>query len=180
MSIRITAVATLALVLTPLAVRAQEAAPAPAAAPPSPAAEAANPSAKEIAGRIQKIQQQALQDPELRADNQAITALINATMVRLDPEYPNYVKRAQTLQADVAAARAASDNARLKELAEEAKQLQANVTAAQTRAKEDAAVKQKLDEYKVKLFTKMVGIDPTVEALVKQLETLQAQPGSSS
>ena len=99
--------------------------------------------------------------------------LIAQTLPKVDPNYPAYAARAATLKTDVAAAQAAQDNARLNDLAEEAKQLQANVAAAQARAREDAAVKAKLDDYKVKLFTKMVEIDPAVQELVAQLEELQ-------
>ena len=38
---------------------------------------------------------------------------------------------------------------------------------------EDAVVKERLEDYKVKLFAKMVEIDPRVQDLVEQLEELQ-------
>ena len=139
----------------------------------TPAAEAPT-SAAAITAQIQRVQQQALQDPELRAANQAISALLTATMAKVDPSYPTYAARAATLNTDVAAAQAAKDNARLNELAAEAKELQANVAAAQAKAREDAGVKAELEAFRVKLFAKMVEIDPAVKELVAQLETLQS------
>jgi hypothetical protein len=145
-----------------------------AAAPTMLRAQAAPTDAAAITAQIQRVQQQALQDPELRAANQAITTLLTATMAKVDPSYPTYAARAATLNADVAAAQAAKDNARLNELAEEAKELQANVTAARAKAEADAAVKAELEAFRVKLFTKMVELDPSVKDLVAQLETLQS------
>ena len=145
-----------------------------AAAPTMLRAQSAPADAAAITAQIQRVQQQALQDPELRAANQAVTALLTATMAKVDPSYPTYAARAATLNADVAAAQAAKDNARLNELAEEAKELQANVTAARAKAEADAAVKAELEAFRVKLFTKMVELDPSVKDLVAQLETLQS------
>ena len=136
-------------------------------------------SASEIAARIQSVQRQAMQDPALTAANREIGALITAALPRVDPAYPTYARRAQTLQAEIATARAASDNAKLLELAEETKQLQASINTAQEQAKEDPEVKRKLEAFKVDLFTKMVAIDPTVQELVKQLEALQSKANGS-
>ena len=148
--------------------QAEAAAPAATAEPAGQAADA-----EAIAAQIQRVQQQALQDPSLRAANQAISQLIMQTLPKVDPNYAAYAARAGTLKADVAEAQAAQDNARLNELAEEAKQLQANVAAAQAKAREDATVKERLEEFRVQLFTKMVEIDPAVQDLVAQLQELQ-------
>ena len=146
-----------------------------AAAPATPTVPSTGATVQEITARIQAVQRQAMQDATLSAANREVGALISAALPRVEPNYPTYAARAQTLQADVAAARAAGDNARLNELAEEAKQLQANISAAQEKARTDPAVSEKLDAFKVDLFKKMVEIDPTVQDLVKQLEALQAQ-----
>ena len=159
----------------PEGVAQAEGATAPETAAAATATDA--PDAAEIASRIQAVQRQALQDPALRAANQAISALIAQTMPKVDPSYPTYAARAATLKTDVAAAQAAKDNARLNELAEEAKQLQASVAAAQAKAREDETVKERLEDFKVKLFTKMVEIDPSVQELVAQLEELQKGEG---
>ena len=158
---------------TDSAAQADAAAAGAPAEGPEAAAQAEGPTVAEVAAQIQRVQQQALQDPALKAASQQISMLIAQTLPKVDPNYPAYAARAATLKTDVAAAQAAQDNARLNDLAEEAKQLQANVAAAQARAREDAAVKAKLDDYKVKLFTKMVEIDPAVQELVAQLEELQ-------
>ena len=125
---------------------------------------------EELATRIQAVQRRALQDPALAAANREVTAAISAALPRVEANYPTYAARAQSLNADVAAAQAAGDNARLHELAEEARTLQANIVAAQAKAKEDPAVKEKLQAFTVQLFAKMVELDPEVKELVEELE----------
>lgn len=168
----------LGLAALPATAQAQAAAAAPAGADAAPMeAPAAAPAidVQAITARIQAAQQAALQDPALSAANRAIGTLINATLPKVEPNYPAYAARAQTLKTDVAAAQAASDNAKLHELAAEATQLQANIAAAQEKAKNDPEVVAKLEAFKVDLFTKMVEIDPEVQDLVKQLEAARAQ-----
>jgi hypothetical protein len=128
---------------------------------------------QQVTSQIAAAQKRALQDPELQAASREINALITSTASRIDPGYAGYAQRAVALKQDVAAAQAAQDNDKLWALADEAKQLQAKISAAQDAAREDAAVKAKLDAYKVKLFDKMVQLDPKVKDLVKELETLQ-------
>lgn len=180
----------LALTVAPGVLAAQEAAATPAAesvaaeatageAQAAPAAEAEL-SVEQLAARIQAVQRQALQDPVLGAANQEVSAAISAALPRVEPNYANYAARAQSLNADVAAAQAAGDNARLHELAEEARTLQANIAAAQAKAKEDPAVKEKLQAFTVQLFAKMVEIDPEVKELVEQLEARRAAGAAES
>lgn len=162
---------TLALTAVPAYLSAQE-----SATPAAPESGAAAPSeAEQIQARLTQLQQQALQDASIKAAQGEILTAIQEAAGRVDPGYAGYAQRAQTLPADVAAAQAAKDNAKLKLLAEEAKQLQQSIAAAQAKAREDAAVKAKLDEYKVKLFTKMVEIDPQAQKLADRLGELQKQ-----
>jgi hypothetical protein len=162
---------TVALAAAPAYLSAQEA--APAAAPESGAA--APSELQQIQARLTQLQQQALQDPSIKTAQGEILAAIQEAAGRVDPGYAGYAQRAQSLPADVAAAQAASDNAKLKLLADEAKQLQQNIAAAQAKAREDAAVKAKLQEYTVKLFTKMVELDPEAQKLADRMAELQKQ-----
>jgi Ni,Fe-hydrogenase III large subunit len=135
---------------------------------------------QQVTSQIAAAQKRALQDPTIRAASQEITSLIASTASRIDPGYVGYTQRAVALKQDVAAAQAAQDNDKLWALADEAKQLQAKINAAQDAAKQDAAVKAKVDAYKVKLFQKMVELNPKVTDLVKELETLQGGASGGS
>lgn len=158
------------------AAQAAQEAPAAPAAPAlagTPAPAPAPSRLQQVTSQIAAAQKRALQDPQLQAASREITALIASTASRIDPGYVGYTQRAVAMKQDVAAAQAAQDNDKLWALADEAKQLQAKISAAQDAAREDAAVKAKIEAYKVKLFDKMVQLDPKVKDLVKELETLQ-------
>lgn len=178
-AIGLAAAAALAI---PGQVTAQEAATTPAEPIGTPVA-AAQPAAptrlQVVTTQISAAQKRALADPALQAANREIAALITSTATRIDPAYLSYGERANALNAEVAAAQAAQDNDKLWALADEAKQLQSKISTAQQLARQDAEVVKKLEEYKVQLFTKMVELDPKVQDLVKELETLQSS-GSAS
>lgn len=145
-----------------------------------PAAEAtAQSEIEQIQARLGELQKQALQDPALQAANQEVSALLVATMERLDPSYKANVARAASLKTDVAAAQEAKDNAKLHELAAEAQKLQASFTEAREKALEDEAVIAKTTELRDKLFAKMVEIDPAAEKLATRLQELQ-NPGAAA
>ena len=175
--------AALAAVAVPGQSAAQGAPAAPAPTPlgtPVAAAPAPAPSRLQVVmAKISAVQKRALADPALQTSNRALGALITSTASRIDPGYLGYSQRGTALKAEVAAAQAAKDNDKLWQLADEAKQLQAKITAAQEAARQDAEVTKKLDEFKVQLYNKMVELDPTVQELTKELETLQSS-GSAS
>lgn len=163
-------VVTAAIVVVPSQLVGQESPAAPAA--PEAAAPAAAPTeAEQIQARLGRLQQQALQDPAI----QAAYADINATMETVDPEFKALAERAETLKADVAAAQAAQDNARLHELADEAKTLQQNIVTSRARVMANPEVQKKMEEFKVKLFGKMQELDPEAQNLVNRLTELSKQ-----
>lgn len=165
----------LLLALAPVAAWSQTESAAP---PPGDTLDARQREIRQITARLTQLQQQASQDPAVKAAQDSLNALVQGTMARLDPSYTTLAQRAQALPADVAAAQAASDNARLHELAEEAKQLQQSIASVQARAMQDAAVREQVGAYRVKLFTRMVEIDPEAQKLADRLGELQRAPGS--
>ena len=150
-----------ALAVAPTALAAQDAAPAPVAT--------AQTELQQIQARIAGIQQRAMQDAEV----QAAAAAINAAMEAADPEYKTLAARAVSIRADVEAARAAADNAKLNALAAEAQTLQASVAAARGRANANADVQAKTTAYRTVLFKKMNEIDAETQKLVTRLGELQ-------
>src|SRR6185369_8143058 len=107
---RLALLAAAALAL-PAAAQAQTTPPpAPAAPPaqPAPANEAA-----QLRQKIQALQAQALQDPTLKPAQDSFNVVMSAAMGRLDPQAPAKLVRAQAINAEVEAARAANDNVKL-------------------------------------------------------------------
>ena len=108
---------------------------------------------------------------------QAALAEIATAREAADPEFKTLAQRAVSIQADIAAARAAQDNAKLRELATEVTQLNTNLVAARARADQSPDVQAKNTAYRTALLRKMVEIDPEIQQLITRLNALrQAAP----
>lgn len=171
---RIALLAAAALAL-PAAVSAQQTTPAPAQpAPAQPAPAAPANEAAQLQQKLGALQQRAAQDPSLKAAVDSLNAAVQAGMVKVDPQAAAKLARAQALTADVAAARAANDNARLNQLATEANQIQAYFTSVQPRALALPEVQQARQAYVSRLFEKMKEYDPQAQSYVDRLTQLQS------
>ena len=166
---RLALLAAAALAL-PAAARAQ-ATPAPApAAPPAQAAPADE--AAQLRQKIGALQQQALQDPALKPAQDSFNVVLSAAMGRLDPAAPAKLARAQAINGEVEAARAANDNAKLNQLATEATGLQQYFATLQPRAMQDPQVQAARQVWLGRLFEKMKQIDPNAQQYVDRLTQL--------
>lgn len=154
-----------ALVIAPVHLAAQA---APAAAAADPAQEI-----QQINTRLQEVQQQAMTDPAVQKENTDLNNTLNAAMERTGTEAKVALQRAETIKADVEAAQAAQDNAKLTELAEEAKALQATINAARAQAMKDPAVQKEIQEFRKALFKRMLEIEPKAQQMVTRLSELQ-------
>jgi hypothetical protein len=176
---RIALLAAAALAL-PAAAHAQTT-PPPAPAPAAPPAQAA-PAADEAAQLRQKIgalQQQALQDPSLKPAQDSFNTVVSAAMGRLDPQAPAKLARAQSINADIAAAQAAGDNVKLNALAAEATALQGYFATMRPRAMADPAVQAARQAWLARVLEKMKQIDPNAQQYVDRLTAL-SQGGAAA
>ncbi|HEX5727083.1 MAG TPA: hypothetical protein VFX98_16520 [Longimicrobiaceae bacterium] len=166
-STRIALLALAALAL-PVGAAAQDA--------PQPAAPASPVQAEitQIQQRLGALQQQAVQDSAVQAAQAAFEAALFAAMERLDPTVKEKTARGEALQQEVAAARQASDNAKLNALATEAQQLQAFFTGVQRRALATPEIQEARKAFLSVLLARMTQIDPEAEKLVARLEELRA------
>lgn len=147
----------------------------PAAANAQHTASAA-PAGGEIAQlqqRINQLQQQALHDPALKAAEEQVGTVLQAAMERLDPAAHQKSARATAMPAEIAAARAANDNAKLNQLAHEANELTAYFNALRPRAMAEADVQAARQAYVEKVFERMKQIDPNVQQYVDRLTALR-------
>ncbi|HVG45392.1 MAG TPA: hypothetical protein VM890_11695 [Longimicrobium sp.] len=173
---RLALLAAAALAL-PAAARAQTT-PAPAPAPAAPPAAAS--SADELAQLRQKIgalQQQALQDPALKPAQDTFNTVVSAAMGRLDPAAPAKLARAQSINADIAAAQAANDNVKLNQLAAEATALQSYFAGIRPRAMADPQVVAARQVFLARVLEKMKQIDPNAQQYVDRLTALSQGTG---
>ncbi|HYH79718.1 MAG TPA: hypothetical protein VEX86_07965 [Longimicrobium sp.] len=168
---RVALIAAAALVL-PAAASAQQTTPAPAQAAPAQPAPASE--ATQLQQKLGALQQRAQQDPSLKAATDSFNTVLQAGMVKVDPQAAAKVARARAITADVEAARAASDNARLNQLATEANQLQAYFQTLQPRALALPEVQQARQAYVARLFEKMKEYDPQAQSYVDRLTQIQS------
>jgi len=174
---RIALLAFAALAL-PAAAAAQQTQPAPAT-PAAPAAPAQQPTAApqaeiaQIQQRLAQLQQQAGQDPAVKAAEEKFGADLVAAMQQLDPAAAAKVARGQALPAEVEAARAANDNARLNALATEAAELQTFFNGLRQRALATPEIQEKRKAYLAVVLAKMNEIDPQAQSLVDRLTALR-------
>jgi hypothetical protein len=154
----------------PVAARAQTT-PAPAA----PANEAA-----QLQQKLGALQQRAMQDPSLKAATDSFNAVVREGMTKVDPQAAAKLARAEAIPAELEAARAASDNAKLNALAAESTQLQSYFAAARQRAIELPEVQTARQAYVARLFAKMKEYDPQAQSYVDRLTQLQGGGSSGS
>ncbi|HSU14319.1 hypothetical protein [Longimicrobium sp.] len=172
-STRIAFLAAAALAL-PAAVAAQTT-PAPAQ-PAAPAAASAD-EAQQLQAKLGALQQQALSDPSLKPAQDSFTAVVNAGMAKLDPTAPTKLARATALQAEVAAARTANDNAKLNALATEAQQLQTYFAGMQPRVAQLPEVQAARQVFLERVFARMKQLDPNAQQYVDRLTALRGGSG---
>jgi hypothetical protein len=164
--IALLAAAVLAL---PAAARAQT---TPAVPPAAPADEA-----MQLRQKIGALQQQALQDPSLKPAQDSFNTVVSAAMGRLDPAAPAKLARAQAINGEVEAARAANDNVKLNALAAEATSLQSYFAGIRPRAMADPAVVAARQVWLGRVLDKMKQIDPNAQQYVDRLTAL-TQPAA--
>lgn len=157
-----------ALAVALLAIPAAGSAQAGTAAPAATQNETA-----QLQQRIAALQQQALQDPALKAAQENLGSVLQAAMERLDPLAHQKAARAEAMKAEIDAARAASDDARLNQLAQEANDLTAYFNALRPRALAQADVQAARQAYVAKVYERMKQIDPNVQQYVDRLTALQ-------
>jgi hypothetical protein len=165
-----TSLFALALAAAPAALAAQQTPAAPPAQPQAPA----QTEMQQIQARLQQIQARALQDAGLKAAQDSIGTEMTATMERVDPTYRAQAARAEALKAEVTAAQAAKDNAKLNQLAAEATQLQQGFASARQRAMQDAAMAARIKSFQERIVAKMAELEPETQTLLARLQELRA------
>lgn len=162
------ALMTAAFLALPAAAHAQTGQQTPAA--PAPAAG----EAAQLRQRIGALQQQALNDPSLKGAQDSLNTVVQQAMARLDPAAPAKTARAAALRQEAAAAQAASDTAKINQLADEATQLQGYFAGLTPRAMQDPQVQAARQVFLARVLERMKQIDPNVQQYIDRLSALQS------
>lgn len=127
---------------------------------------------QQIQGRLEPIQQEALQDEELATRLEALQTRFESAMRE---ENSDVVDRMERLQADMAAAQAAGDQERMQSLMMEAQGLQAEMQAVQAAVLERPEIREPVEEFEQAHRARMIEIDPEAKALLDRLDELMAE-----
>lgn len=174
----------LALLAIPALSAAQQPAPAPAAELETDSAATAMlqgwlAEIQAINGRLQELQQQALQDSALGAEQEALGESIRTAMTEADPTLEASMARVEQLQAEAAAAQQAGDNARLNQLGAEVQQIEMKFVQAQQQALATPALGAQLEAFQTRLEAKMSELDPEAPQLIARFQELQERLASA-
>lgn len=165
---------SLLLVGIPAAVAAQQQGTFdPAQVPPE--AQALFTELQQVQAKLQPIHQEALRHPELQAAQAELTAKIGAAMTQADPSTPERMARLQALIEQGQAAEAAEDEAALKEIAAEAREIQQRLQAAQMAAIQRPEIAPGIEAFQAKLMERMLEVDPEAAALIGRAQELDAR-----
>lgn len=112
--------------------------------------------------------------PAVQAAERDAEAAMRAAMQRLDPDFAGREARARDLNAEVAEAREAGDNARLNLLAGEADQLRSYFGPLRERAMADPAVVAARQRLEQAMMARMTELDPEAPALIARVRGAMA------
>lgn len=165
------ALAALALTLIAGPAVAQEAAPAPV---PADSLEAAIAQFRTLQQRLATVQDSALTaNPELQAEQASIQQDMETAMFEAHPDLKVAVEqRLPAIQQEAQAAQQAQDTTALETLAAEYQGIMGRLETAQIEVVEQQAVKARLESFQEAMRTAMAEIDPEIEQVFRQLQTL--------
>lgn len=172
-SLRKMLVALAALLVIPAGLTAQGA-PAPQAEMP----EQVRSWLTEMQGihqRLESIQQQALQDPQLVTQQQELGESIKTAMEKIDPSLNESMSRVQDLEVAAQAAQQEGDQAKLQQLAQEAQQIQQRFLTAQEQALQQPELASQVTAFQTRLEQKMAEVDPEASKLIERFRELESK-----
>jgi hypothetical protein len=144
------------------------------AAPPqlTPELQAMVVELQQLQGRLLPIQQQAMQDSELRSEQEAIAQIVQAAIAE-EPALADIERRAADLQTRAEAAQQAGNEAQLQQVAIEVQQLQQQVMSAQAQVFERPEIAARAEAFQSRLQARMIEIDPEVEPMIQRYAEIE-------
>ena len=130
---------------------------------------------QELQSQLQPLQEQALQEPEIQAEQASVVEALFETMVASNPETAQRIERLEGLMQEAQAAQEAGDAERIAQLSAEAAELQPQIQAAQAEALSHPDVQPRVAAFQQKLNARVVEIDPAAEQVIELLAELDAR-----
>jgi hypothetical protein len=168
--ITLTAVAAIVCVLAPAAASAQQ--PAPEVQQPSPEVQQLLVERQQLEVRLGALQEQALENTELREQQTAVSDAVRGAMIEADPTMQEKLDRIEAIMEEARTAQGNGDMERIAALTAEAETLQPQIQQAQATALARPEIEQQVDAFQLALRTRMVEIDPEAAELLDRLDEL--------
>jgi hypothetical protein len=166
--IALTAVAAFACVFAPAVVSAQQ----PSPQQPSPEVQQLLVERQQLTVRLGELQEQALQNEELREQQTVVSDAVRGAMIEADPTMQEKLDRIDAIMEEAREAQSAADMDRIAALTTEAEALQPQIREAQARALARPEIEQQVDAFQLALRTRMVELDPQAAELLDRLDEL--------
>jgi hypothetical protein len=158
----------LAAVLLPLAAQAQQNGP-------PPEVQRLVAEMRQIQAELEPVQQEALQDPALQQEQQAVSDAVREAMVAADPANGERLDRMEAILLEARTAQAAGDTSKVAALSREAADLQPKVEAAQAAAIAQPVIEARIAKFQENLRAKMIELNPAAKERIERLEAISEQ-----
>lgn len=130
---------------------------------------------QELQSQIEPVQEKALEDSEVAAEQQRTTDFVRAAIIEDDPEMGQVLTRFEQILTEAQTAQENGDAEKIVALTQEAQQLQPRIEAAHASALNKPAVAERVTAFQQQLRAKMIEIDPDVESLLQRVEQLEGR-----
>lgn len=128
---------------------------------------------QQVQAQLEPLQAQALEEEDLKAEQEQVVQALRDRMVAADPENEGRLVRMEAILAEAAIAQQSGDADKLAELTTEASTLQPQIQAAQQEALEHPDVQPRVAAFQENLHKRIVAIDPAAQDLLDRVEELQ-------
>lgn len=174
----------LALLALPVSAVAQEAATAPLAEEETDSAATARIQGwvlemQDLDGRLQALQQQALADSALDAQQAELGGRIRAAMMEADPTLEGSMARVDELQLEAAAADERGDTTRLEQIGEEVRRIESQFFDAQRRALTMPEISADLEAFQARVEARIVELEPRAPEMIARFVELRERLASA-
>lgn len=126
------------------------------------------------------IREQAMQDPELREQQEALIQEVEAEMERIRPGAGDEQTRFDSLRSEFGAARQAGEQERVQALGAELQTLQTSLQETQRAALEDDEIAAAVEAFRENLREEMRATDPRADSLLDRADELSEELQATS
>lgn len=168
----------LALLALPVSIEAQAAAAVPRMEEETDSAATARIQGwvlemQDLDGRLQALQQQALADSALDAQQAELGERIRAAMMEADPTLEGSMARVDELQLEAAAADERADTIRLEQIGEEVRRIESQFFNAQRRALTIPEISAELEAFQARVEARIVELEPRAPEMIARFVELR-------